>query len=139
MIWAIIQQINEGQSTLVTSTQPRTGWTAFNVPAAHWLVQSGGSIVQLTEQQASAVLLELQRQEVPPLTAAQFFRGLQSVGLLATVTAAVDASGDSDLKLLFNRASVYQRADSRLNAMATQLGISQEQLDTYWHEWGQLE
>ena len=66
---------------------------------------------------------------VPPtVTPCQFRLALNKTGLRAQVEAAVNAA-DQDTQDLWHYGSVIERGNPQLNAMATQLGITQAQVD----------
>ena len=62
------------------------------------------------------------------ITALQARRAIAAAGLLDAVTAAINAADDS-VKALWYQSEYIERANPVLNAMATQIGMSSEQLD----------
>ena len=70
---------------------------------------------------------------VPNVTAVQIRLQLNKQGLRTQVETAV-ASGSQDLKDKWQYGNVFSSTDSDIQAMATSLGLTQEQLDTLFTE-----
>jgi hypothetical protein len=70
---------------------------------------------------------------VPNVTAVQIRLQLNKQGLRTQVETAI-ASGSQDLKDKWQYGNMFSSADSDIQAMATSLGLTQEQLDTLFTE-----
>ena len=70
---------------------------------------------------------------VPNVTAVQIRLQLNKQGLRTQVETAI-ASGSQDLKDKWQYGNMFSSTDSDIQAMATSLGLTQEQLDTLFTE-----
>ena len=70
---------------------------------------------------------------VPSVTAVQIRLQLNKQGLRTQVETAI-ANGSQDLKDKWQYGNVFSSTDSDIQAMATSLGLTQEQLDTLFTE-----
>jgi hypothetical protein len=75
------------------------------------------------EQEAAA------RAAIQPVTRRQMLTALHRVGLLATIKAAVEASGDIELQIAFDESQEFQRNNPLLASMAQALGKTDAEID----------
>lgn len=68
-------------------------------------------------------------EKVTTVSSAQGMLALLDAGLLDTVTAFVDNSTDKALKIWFYRANTWERNNPYIGAVATQLGLTDQQID----------
>lgn len=68
-------------------------------------------------------------EKVTSVSSAQGMLALLDAGLLDSVTAFVDNSTDKALKIWFYRANTWERNNPYIKAVATQLGLTDQQID----------
>ncbi len=81
------------------------------------------------EAAAPAALAAAARAAIKPVTRRQMLTALHRVGLLATIKAAVAASGDVELQIAFDESQEFQRNNPFLASMAAALGKTDAEID----------
>jgi hypothetical protein len=81
------------------------------------------------EAAAPAAAAAAARAAIRPVTRRQMLTALHRVGLLATIKAAVAASGDVELQIAFDESQEFQRNNPFLASMAAALGKTDAEID----------
>ena len=84
---------------------------------------------QPTEAEIDAAATVVARAAIKPVTRRQMLTALHRVGLLATIKAAVAASGDVELQIAFDESQEFQRNNPFLASMAAALGKTDAEID----------
>ena len=82
-----------------------------------------------TTEEVQAATVAAARAAIKPVTRRQMLTALHRVGLLATIKAAVAASGDIELQIAFDESQEFQRNNPFLASMAAALGKTDAEID----------
>ncbi len=82
-----------------------------------------------TQAEIDAATIAAARAAIKPVTRRQMLTALHRVGLLATIKAAVAASGDVELQIAFDESQEFQRNNPFLASMAAALGKTDAEID----------
>ena len=88
-----------------------------------------GSSRLATQAEVDAATVAAARAAIKPVTRRQMLTALHRVGLLATIKAAVAASGDIELQIAFDESQEFQRNNPFLVSMAAALGKTDAEID----------
>lgn len=95
----------------------------------YYLVFEDGTRRPATQAEIDAATIAAARAAILPVTRRQMLTALHRVGLLATINAAVAASGDVELQIAFDESQEFQRNNPFLASMAAALGKTDAEID----------
>lgn len=96
---------------------------------AHWNRVDPQPTQAQIDAAAPAASIATARAAIKPVTRRQMLTALHRVGLLATIKAAVAASGDIELQIAFDESQEFQRNNPFLASMAAALGKTDAEID----------
>lgn len=97
-------------------------------PEALPLTEDGYRVIQAQGHEAPGDVVNVP-QTFKPVTRRQMLTALHRAGLLESIRAAVDGSGDVELQIAFNEALDFERTNPMLIAMAQSLGKTDAEID----------
>jgi hypothetical protein len=94
-----------------------------------YLLDFGSYSRLATQAEIDAATVAATRAAIQPVTRRQMLTALHRAGLLATIKAAVAASGDIEMQIAFDESQEFQRSNPFLATMAAALGKTDAEVD----------
>jgi nitrogen regulatory protein PII len=121
----------------ITYTEKGAGLHDRIQQLGHWLAQRNGVWVSSDDEAVQAIIDDYTeadqaawaRAQIRPVTRRQMLTALHRVGLLATIKAAVEGSGDIELQIAFDESQEFQRDNPFLASMAVALNKTDAEID----------